>query len=329
MPLSHADSSPNSPDPVDSPDTVDSIDTLRAASRELVRQLGFTGRGFAGTNLPPSAVHALIEIESGKATARDLARRLHLDKSSTSRMLRKLILSGDLVELPVEDGRVKALALTGAGRQRVLAIHSFARAQVAGALDRLTPDQRHRIIDGVSLYSQALAAQTLPAQRKPEVEIRRGYQTGLIGRITELHAAYYSGAAGFGLRFEAGVAAGLADFCSRLEGPRNAIWTAMSGPNIAGSVAIDGEDLGRNLAHLRWFIVDGRIRGTGAGRRLLSAALDFVDRTGFAETHLWTFGGLNAARHLYESHGFRLEEERLGTQWASEMLEQRFVRRRA
>lgn len=323
MPLSHAQDAP------DKPDGPDSIDTLRAASRELVRQLGFMGRGFAGTDLPPSAVHALIEIESGRATARDLAKRLHLDKSSTSRMLRKLIQSGDLVERPVEDGRVKALALTAAGRQRVLAIHAFARAQVTGALDRLTPDQKHRIIDGVSLYSQALAAQQLPAPCKPEVEILCGYQTGLIGRTTQLHAAYYAATAGFGQRFEAGVAAGLAEFCSRLERPRNAIWTALSGPDIAGSVAIDGEDLGQNLAHLRWFIVDDRIRGIGVGRRLLSAALDFVDRAGFSETHLWTFSGLTAARHLYESHGFRLEEERLGTQWASEMLEQRFVRRRA
>ncbi|WPH96169.1 GNAT family N-acetyltransferase [Klebsiella pneumoniae] len=39
---------------------------------------------------------------------------------------------------------------------------------------------------------------------------------------------------------------------------------------IVGSLAIDGEDLGQQEAHLRWFILDDSCRGTGIGRRLLS-----------------------------------------------------------
>lgn len=54
--------------------------------------------------------------------------------------------------------------------------------------------------------------------------------------------------------------------------------------------------------------------------------LQFVDAKGFEETQLWTFNGLHAARHLYESHGFKLAEENLGNQWGSEILEQRFCR---
>ncbi len=54
--------------------------------------------------------------------------------------------------------------------------------------------------------------------------------------------------------------------------------------------------------------------------------MDFVDEQAFAETHLWTFAGLNAARHLYETLGLHRIEERKGSQWGSEVLEQRFVR---
>ncbi|MBQ3301478.1 MAG: GNAT family N-acetyltransferase, partial [Eggerthellaceae bacterium] len=90
----------------------------------------------------------------------------------------------------------------------------------------------------------------------------------------------------------------------------------------------DGEDLGANIAHLRWFIVDDSARGSGAGRKLLSAALAFADEQGFAETHLWTFDGLSVARHLYEAHGFVCVEEHPGNQWGREVLEQRFVRPR-
>jgi predicted GNAT family N-acyltransferase len=40
-----------------------------------------------------------------------------------------------------------------------------------------------------------------------------------------------------------------------------------------GSVAIDGEDLGNNKAHLRWFIMDDKVRGKGLGGQLLTQAL--------------------------------------------------------
>ena len=55
---------------------------------------------------------------------------------------------------------------------------------------------------------------------------------------------------------------------------------------------------------------------------------EFCDRRKFAETHPWTFRGLDAARHLYEAHGFVLAEERSGKQWGKTVMEQRFVRRR-
>lgn len=37
---------------------------------------------------------------------------------------------------------------------------------------------------------------------------------------------------------------------------------------------------------------------------------------------------VDAARHLYESCGFVLVEERRGTQWGTEVMEQRYIRRR-
>lgn len=162
----------------------------------------------------------------------------------------------------------------------------------------------------------------------PDVEIVQGYQPGIIARITQMHALYYARTSGFGQRFESVVAGGLAAFCDRLENPRNAIWVAVLRDEIVASIAIDGEDLGKEIAHLRWFIVDDDARGTGVGRELLSTALSFADGQGFAETHLWTFSGLLAARHLYEATGFRCVEERKGSQWGSEVLEQRFIRPR-
>jgi DNA-binding MarR family transcriptional regulator/GNAT superfamily N-acetyltransferase len=303
------------------------LDSIRAATREIVRELGFMGGKFAGTDLSPSAVHALIEIEAGDITARDLSARLRLEKSTISRMLRKLVETGVVGEQAGDDGRAKVLSLTSSGQQQVAAIHAFGRAQVSDALAHLAPGQKQAATDGLNLYAAALAARSGPLDQQGLAEIGNGYRTGLIGRVTQMHALYYARASGFGRQFESVVAGGLAEFCARLDRPRNAIWTAVQGQKTVGSIAIDGEDLGANTAHLRWFIVDDDARGSGTGRRLLSTALGFVDEQDFAETHLWTFSGLHAARHLYESHGFSLAEERRGTQWGSEVLEQRFVRK--
>ena len=35
---------------------------------------------------------------------------------------------------------------------------------------------------------------------------------------------------------------------------------------------------------------------------------------------LWAFQGLDAARELYESHGFALAHEALGRQWCSSVI---------
>ncbi|MBF9267471.1 MarR family winged helix-turn-helix transcriptional regulator, partial [Paracidovorax cattleyae] len=136
------------------------VEEIRAASRSMVRALGFMGGDFAGTDLSPSAVHALIEIgqDGGQLTARDLGERLRLEKSSVSRMLRKLVASGDVRETAgAQDGRVKQLALTARGRQRMAGIHAFARAQVVGALEHLGPGEDRAVLEGVRLYAAALA----------------------------------------------------------------------------------------------------------------------------------------------------------------------------
>ncbi|EPX76472.1 MarR family winged helix-turn-helix transcriptional regulator [Salipiger mucosus] len=302
------------------------VEEIRYASRNLVRELGFMGGDFAGTPLSPLTVHALIEIDAVELTGRDLAKRLRLGKSRISRLLNKLTEAGFVIAQTAGDGRAKCLTLTDRGKQRVATIHAFARAQVSDALAQLGPTQQQAVVEGLTLYARALAGRADHAAAASSVEIVRGYQTGLIARITEMHARYYSRASGFGQQFESVVAGGLAEFCSRRDSPKDAIWAAMLRQQVVGSIAIDGVDLGEGVAHLRWFIVDDGLRGAGAGRGLLRAAIEFVDEQEFSETHLWTFSGLNAARHLYEAHGFTLEEERAGTQWGEKVTEQLFVR---
>ncbi len=306
------------------------LQPIRDASRHLVRELGFMGNTLAGTDLPPSAVHALIEIGDRHVdTAAELCSVLNLEKSSVSRMLNKLIKAGELVTLPSKrDAREKILRLTDKGQQTLAGINRYADHQVLNALQQLPADASAGIAGGLQNYAAALRAHRLgeTSVSAPAIEIVSGYLPGFTGRTLEMHMQYYSRTVGFGAFFEAAVGAALADLTGRLSHPLNQTWSALSGKRIVGSVSIDGENLGENRAHLRTFIIDDSVRGSGVGRQLLNRAVSFCDEQGFDETHLWTFKGLDAARHLYESVGFTLAEEQPGTQWGQLMTEQLFIR---
>jgi DNA-binding MarR family transcriptional regulator/GNAT superfamily N-acetyltransferase len=308
------------------------VTDIRTASRNLARELSRMNLPLADTGLPPSAVHALLEIgAAGFLSAKALTDKLLLEKSTVSRLVKSLIAKGTLQEVRSdEDKRVKNLFLTEKGEKLRAAIAQYSEAQVTQALTPLPGPSQHHILTGLTSYAAALEARNDPdAPTTPPAgppTLLEGYQPGIIGRVIEMHAAYYSTAVNFGAPFEAKVAAGLANFIPRLENPTNNIWCAVQNDQIIGSISIDSEDLGDGNAHLRWFIMDERAQGTGLGKHLLQKALDFCDTQAFPETHLWTFQGLNAARHLYETHGFTLTNEYKGDQWGAEVTEQVFVR---
>lgn len=305
------------------------INQIRSASRLMVRELGFMHATLAATDYPPSSVHTIVEIGSrGSLTAGELVELLGLEKSSVSRMVRKLIEAGEIEEIPHEtDARVKRLRLTAQGENTLRSVDAFATQQVGAAMSHLTEDQRQTVCEGITDYAMALKAHRLGTEPLPPapLHIARGYRPGVIGRIVEMHADYYSRHSNFGQPFESLVASDMAELMGRLHNPRNEVWVALDGERIVGSLAIDGEGEGGE-AVLRCFILDDAARGRGAGRRLLAEAMKFCDEWGFCATRLWTFQGLDAARKLYEDFAFKLEQEQEGQQWGRRVMEQCFVR---
>ena len=151
-----------------------------------------------------------------------------------------------------------------------------------------------------------------------------GYTPGAIGRIAELHARYYHQHWDFGLFFESKVAAELSEFLCRFDERRDGFWVARREEEIVGSIVIDGINAQSKGAHLRWFIVSPESQGQGIGKMLLEEVIKFCRRAGFNRIYLWTFAGLDQARHLYEKFGFKLCEQREGTQWGKRVEEQMF-----
>ena len=155
-------------------------------------------------------------------------------------------------------------------------------------------------------------------------ELKAGYLPGVIGRVTELHASYYHNHWNFGSFFEAKVASEMAEFITSYDSDSDGLWTVLVDDRIEGSIAIDGLQGQTDGAHLRWFITSDAIRGKGAGSRLVREAMTFCREKRYRRVYLWTFKGLEAARHLYEKEGFKLVEQHLGESWGQKVVEQRF-----
>lgn len=158
-----------------------------------------------------------------------------------------------------------------------------------------------------------------------EPEIVHGYLPGSIGRVVEMHGAYYAKNWQFGVFFEARLASEMASFLTRYNADRDRIWFATINGRTEGTITIDGLHGMDEGAHLRWFIMSDALRGQGIGGRLMNEAVEFSRSKGYPRIFLHTFAGLHAARKLYERAGFELVYEAAGAQWGTKVTEQKFV----
>jgi GNAT superfamily N-acetyltransferase len=153
-----------------------------------------------------------------------------------------------------------------------------------------------------------------------------GYRPGALAGVLGLHMSYYAREWGFGLKFETKVASELAAFLGRMDPVRDLFLTAWRGAALAGSISMDVTGGGPDGAHLRWFVVAGSERGSGLGKQLMARAIEHTDRVATGPVWLTTFAGLDAARALYERHGFTLSSQSEDDQWQGGVREQLFRR---
>lgn len=164
-------------------------------------------------------------------------------------------------------------------------------------------------------------------------EIQTGYIPGALGRITELHETYYSNYWNLEYEFSREVAVELAEFLDRYDETTDRLWLVLSDPDvegkqeIVGSLVIDGSHSDdEEGARLRWVILAPELHGQGLGRELMNRAMKFCDETGFDRVFLWTYEGLEAARQLYEEHGFTFVEDVTRQDWGPELTYQKLER---
>ena len=137
-----------------------------------------------------------------------------------------------------------------------------------------------------------------------------------------LHGSIYGREHGFDITFEKYVFEPLYDFALCIDNPRQGIRILEKNDTIVGSVAIVEAD--EEKAQLRWLILIPEVRGKGLGRKLVDWAVEFCKEQNYEAIFLWTVSELNAARHIYETMGFRLKERNTHEIWEKVLTEEKF-----
>lgn len=147
-------------------------------------------------------------------------------------------------------------------------------------------------------------------------KIRTKLRPGDLGRLIQLHGEAYEGEANhFGLTFEAHVARTVAEFILD-NGGNGQVWLAERGADLVGCAAmVDRGDQGQ----LRWVIISPPERGTGLGKRLIHAAMEYAaEQSAWRAVFLETTDGLAASMGIYRKLGFELAAEKSETLWGEQ-----------
>jgi DNA-binding MarR family transcriptional regulator len=109
-----------------------------------------------GQPMAPSDAHALTEIAEGDIAQRELVDRLHLDRSSVSRLVDRLVGRGWVErESGAEDRRTVRLVATPAGQQVAAEITRSRAERFAALIHAVPPERRGDVLDAIHLLTRA------------------------------------------------------------------------------------------------------------------------------------------------------------------------------
>ncbi len=111
-----------------------------------------------GEPVPVSEAHAITELTRVGALGQvELGRRLHLEKSSVSRVVAQLVRRGWVERLADQrDGRASLLRLTAAGQEAALQLAQARAAKVARLLAHITAHERDGVVHALDVLTEAL-----------------------------------------------------------------------------------------------------------------------------------------------------------------------------
>jgi GNAT superfamily N-acetyltransferase len=155
-----------------------------------------------------------------------------------------------------------------------------------------------------------------------DIIIRTELRSGDIGFITYMHGILYKKEYNYGVNFEAYVAQGLYEFYKNYNPQKDCIWIAEHNHKIIRSLLLMHRE--KEVAQLRYFLLDPDYRGIGLGKKLANFYTDFLNKKNYKKIYLWTTDELFAAAHIYKQMEFKLTQEIESTTFGKLLKEQRY-----
>ena len=295
------------------------IAAVRRFNRYYTRQIGVLRKTFLDSPYSLGEARVLYEIAScGAPMARDISRSLDLDPGYLSRVLRNFEKRGLIRKrTSAKDGRQSHLTLTPRGRKSFTPLDARSQRATAAMLAKLAPADQARLIAAMTTIETLLEGQiqNLAHQRQ---YILRPPRPGDFGWIVKRNAELYAQDYGWLEPFEGVCAQIVADFVNKYDEGREHGWIAeIDGENV-GAVMLAND--GDGVARFRLLFVEPEARGLGIGVRLVDEAIRFARGAGYRKITLWTHSVLTAARHIYQSAGFKLMRSEEHRSWGEPVV---------
>ena len=288
------------------------IDRFRRFNRFFTQRIGVLTDNFLRSPFTLAETRVLWELAQRDTTSPgDLATSLEMDPGYLSRLVARFEKQGYVTRHVVAaDKRRAELALTDAGRKAFAPLNERQHADVAALLEPLPAEHQERIVRAMSEISSALAPELLSGEialREPEA--------GDYGWIVERHGVLYGNEYNFDVHMEADVAGIVSSFVAAFQAGRDRCWIAERDGVRCGCVLVVHED--DTTARLRLLLLEPSARGSGLGRRLVRACIDFAREAGYRKMILWTHTVLTAARSIYKSEGFIMTATETNARWGT------------
>ena len=304
------------------------IAAVRRFNRYYTRQIGALRKTFLDSPYSLGEARVLYEIASRVSpTATELARALDLDPGYLSRVLRNFEKRGLIRKTAsAKDGRQSHLTLTARGKSSFVPIDTRSQRASAAMLEHLAPADQNRLIVAMTTIETLLEGQAQgPAPHQPAPQrqyIMRQPGPGDFGWIVKRHAELYAQEYGWREPFEGLCAQIVADFVNKYDASRERCWIAETGGENAGTVMLVND--GDGVARVRLLLVEPSARGLGIGARLVDETIRFARSAGYRKMTLWTHSVLTAARHIYQSAGFKLMRSEPHQSWGQPVVSEHY-----
>jgi len=278
------------------------IDAVRQFNRFYTQKIGVLHEGLLSSPFSLTEVRVLYELaHRERPVASELGKDLGLDPGYLSRILSSFKTKKFIDSKPCEqDGRQSILRLTKKGKAAFAPLNGRARDEIGALLAALSENDQIRLVQAMEGIKEILS----PGPKNKTPYLLRPHQPGDMGYVVHLHGMLYAQEYGWDETFEALVAGIVVKFMQNFDAKRERCWIAEVHGEIVGSAFLVKES--ETVSKLRLLLVHPKARGLGMGKRMVSECLRFARQAGYRKTMLWTNNILLAARHIYESMGFKL-----------------------